>query len=69
MQFMSSRLSKVLICLKRMHKFPVNHLLERRFHAPLGTKFGHFGDILPSQSLGLVLLKHSKCNRHKNGLS
>ena len=32
-------------------------LIEIRFYAPLDTKTGHFGAILPSESLGIVLKK------------
>jgi len=37
-------------------------LIELRFYRPTQHKIGHFGDVLPSQSLGLVLekLEHNK---------
>jgi len=32
----------------------IDGMIELRFYVPLYTKIGHFGDVLPSQSLGLV---------------
>jgi len=35
----------------------MDRLTELRFYVSLNTKIGHFGDVLPSQSLGVVLKK------------
>jgi len=35
-------------------------LTELRFYVQLDTKKGHFGDVAPSQSIGLVLKKQQK---------
>jgi len=34
------------------------------FYVPHDMKTGHFRDVLPSQSLGLVLEKNEKANMH-----
>jgi len=40
---------------QRVHVLNDDELTEFWFYVPLDTKIGHFGDVLPSQSLGLVL--------------
>jgi len=41
-------------------------LVELRFHVPLGSKMGHLGDVLPNQSLGLVLTKQNLTQKANN---
>jgi len=41
-------------------------LIELRFYVPPGTKIGHFGDVLSSQPLGLVLKKENKHSKSKH---
>ena len=49
-----------------------NHVIELKFYAQPLHKIGHFGDVLPSQSLGLVLKKlnptqQKQTTREQNG--
>jgi len=37
-------------------------LTELRFHVPLNTRWGHFRDVLPSQSLDLLISEETETN-------
>jgi len=41
-------------------------LIELRPYVPLDPKISHFGDVLPSQSLGLVMKNKNKHNKSKH---
>ena len=58
---------KWIVCLVRSMGWTnwlVDWLIELRFYVPPDAKTGHFGDVLPSHSLGL-LLKKTKSNATK----
>jgi len=55
-----------------MHIMLCNHVIELKFYVQPLYKIGHFGDVLPSQSLGLVLKKlnltqQKQTTREQNG--